>query len=293
MRILLTGATGFIGAHVTRALVRNGHKVHALVRSGSDLSRIADVKDSLRLVAGDLLGDKIPPLDFPLCIHLAWYVEPGKYLESRLNTRWVEASLRFARTAHRNGCLRFVAAGTCFEYAMSAQPLSESSPTSPRSLYAESKLALFHALQSLGMEVAWTRFFYQYGPHEDPRRLFPHIIRALMRGEPAKLTPGEQVRDFLHVEDVASAVAAVASSELTGAVNIGSGNPVTVREIAVKIGDLLGRRGLIEAGAMPYAPNDPMYVIADNTKLRSTGWKPRYDLDAGLRQTIEWWRTRT
>jgi nucleoside-diphosphate-sugar epimerase len=292
MKVLLTGATGFIGAHVARALVGDGHEVHALVRAGSDPTRLADLKQTLHIVEGDLLSGQLPPLNCPLCIHLAWYVEPGKYLESPLNTRWVEISLQLARAAEQAGCKRFLAAGTCLEYAVSEQPLNESSPAGPRSLYAESKLALFHALQSLVMEIAWTRFFYQYGPRENARRLVPHIIRALLQRQPVKLTPGEQVRDFLHVEDVASAVVAVANSHLTGAVNIGSGKGTAVRDLAWKLGDILGQRELIEPGAVPYSPNDPMYLVADNTKLRSTGWKPRYDLDAGLRRTIEWWRTR-
>jgi len=107
------------------------------------------------------------------------------------------------------------------------------------------------------------------------------------------LTPGEQVRDFLHVEDVASGIAAVAQSSLTGVVNVASGQRVTVREIAEKIAAIVGRADLLALGARPYAPNDPMFILADNSRLRqNTGWKPRYDLESGLRQTIEWWKAR-
>ena len=219
-------------------------------------------------------------------------MEPGKYLESPQNRQWVETSVRFARAMQDAGCRRFVAAGTCFEYATSDEPLRESSPTGPRTLYAQSKLELFNALQSLEMETAWVRFFYQYGPHEDPRRLVPVVINALLRGQEAKLVPGDRRRDYLHIEDVASAVAAVAQSKLTGAVNIGSGAPTTVAEIGMKIGELIGRPELVKLGALPYSPTEPMHIVSDNTKLKSTGWKPRYSLDEGLRRTIEWWRAR-
>ena len=107
------------------------------------------------------------------------------------------------------------------------------------------------------------------------------------------LVTGDRIPDCLYVEDVAGAVCAVAQSPLTGAVNIGSGIPVTVSEIAMEIGELLGRPDLIKLGAYPDSPTEPMHLLADNTKLREgTGWKPRYNLNDGLRQTIEWWESR-
>jgi UDP-glucuronate decarboxylase len=296
VKILLTGATGFIGSHVARELVRQGHEVHALVQPQSDLSRIVDIrKTSFHLIERDLL---VPALTlssspFDLGIHLAWYVEPGKYLHAPQNKDWVQASLRLARALKDAGCRRFVAAGTCFEYVTSDPPQRESTPTAPSTLYVQSKLELLHALPSVGIDFAWVRFFYQYGPDEDPRRLVPVVINLLRRGQEAPLVVGDRIRDYLHIEDVASAVCAVAQSKLIGAVNIGSGEPVTVRDIALKIGELLDRVDLIKLGALPYAANEPMHLLADNSKLREgTGWKPRYPLVEGLRQTIDWWRSR-
>jgi nucleoside-diphosphate-sugar epimerase len=290
VNILLTGATGFIGSHVARVLVQEGHEVHALARPRSDLRRIADIQSSLQIIYADLLDSALRPPPCALCIHLAWYVEPGKYLESPENKHWLAASLRLARALASAGCKRFVAAGTCFEYATTNNPLRESSPTEPRTLYAQSKLELFNALQSLDMEIGWVRFFYQYGPFEDPRRLMPYVINSLLRGETCKLTPGEQVRDYLNVEDVATAVWAVAHSKLTGAVNIGSAQAVAVREVALKIGEHIGRPELIALGAQPYPAGDAMFLLADNSKLLTTGWRGRISLDDGLRATIEWWR---
>ena len=295
MKVLLTGATGFIGSHVARELVREGHEVHALVQPEIDRGRITDIESSLRFIQDDLLDPAftLPSSPFDLCIHLAWYVEPGKYLHAPQNKNWVQASLRLARALKDAGCRRFIAAGTCFEYATSDPPQRESTPTEPSTPYVQSKLELFHALPSVGIDFAWVRFFYLYGPDEDPRRLMPVVINLLRRGQEAKLVTGDRIRDYLHIEDVASAVCAVAQSKLTGAVNIGSGVPVTVRDIALKIGELLDGVDLIKLGALPYAANEPLHLLADNTKLREgTGWKPRYDLESGLRQTIDWWKLR-
>lgn len=294
MKILLTGATGFIGSHVARALVAAGHEIQTLVLPNDDLWRIRDILPSLVMIPGNLLDSSFacPSQSFDCCIHLAWYVEPGKYLESPQNKQWVETSVRFARTLQAAGCRRFVAAGTCFEYATSDEPLREDSPSGPRTLYAQSKLELFKALQPLQMEIAWVRFFYQYGPYEDPRRLVPVVINALLRGQEARLVPGDRRRDFLHIEDVASAVAAVAQSHLTGAVNIGSATPTTVAEIGTKIGQLISKPELIKLGALPYSPTEPMHVLADNTKLKSTGWQAKFDLEHGLCDTINWWTRR-
>jgi len=298
VKILLTGATGFIGSQVARALVHDGHEVHALILPQDNLTRIADIKGSLGFVESDLLDPQPPTLDFrlDLCLHLAWYVEPGKYLNAPQNLDFLAASLRLAQQLARAGCQRLVVAGTCFEYNTDKGLLNELTPTRPRHVYSACKLALFTALEpfckSVGISFAWVRFFYQYGPHEDPRRLVPHVIRSLLRGQRAELTPGEQVRDFLHVEDVARAACAVAQSNLTGAVNIGSGAGISVHNLTLKIGDILGRRDLIALSVQPYAPDEPMCVVADNGLLRSrTAWQPRYDLDSGLQQTIQWWKS--
>ncbi len=294
MRILLTGATGFIGSHVARALVREGHEVHAVVREQSNLERIEDLTSSLHLIKGDVLNPSfvLQPATFDLGLHLAWYVEPGKYLHQPQKEDWIAASLRLANTLREGGCRRFVGTGTSFEYAPSGLPQRESSPTKPTTAYGQAKLELFEALRSIDIELAWVRPFYLYGPDEGPRRLVPVVINSLLRGQEIKLVPGERVRDYLHIEDVASAICAVASSRLTGAVNIASGVPVTVREIALKIGEALNRVDLLKIGALPYAATEPIYLLADNTKLREgTGWKPRYALEEGLRQTIDWWKS--
>jgi nucleoside-diphosphate-sugar epimerase len=307
MRILLTGATGFIGSQIARALVSAGDEVHALVRPCDDskgskrLGRLADVRDRLRIVEGDLakvddLRDKLARIEPDACIHMAWYVVPGEYLTSSHNIEMLASSVRLASILADVGCKRFVGAGTNFEYASDAGWLSEDSPTRPNSLYAASKLSLFHVLEQLALlretRFAWARIFYQYGPEESEKRLVPAVILPLLRGQDARVTAGEQVRDFLHVEDVARAIVTIAKSDARGAVNVGSGVPITVRDLCLTIADLCGGRSRLALGALPYRVGDPMFVCANTQKLKALGFTPRLDLSRGLEQTIEWWRAR-
>ena len=163
------------------------------------------------------------------------------------------------------------------------------SPTRPTNPYAQSKDDLRREVEKR-QGSAWVRFFYQFGPWEDERRFVPTVIRSLLRGEEVKVSPGGQGRDYLHVEDVASAVCSVAESALVGCVNIGSGEAPLVKDLVSGLGELTGRPELIRLGAVPYWQGEPMLIVADNAKLRSTGWTRRYDLDSALRHTVDWWR---
>jgi nucleoside-diphosphate-sugar epimerase len=270
-----------------------------MVRPGSDPWRLRDIETSLTLVECDLgdrseLDARLAAIRPDVCFHFAWYAVPGLYLRSNENLEAMQASVFLALRLAALECRRFVGIGTCFEYAMRRERLSESSPTEPRSVYAASKLAFQLLLQQIAqaaqMHWLWARAFYQFGPYEDPRRLVPTVIRALLAGEPALLTSGEQERDFLHVEDVASAIGTAAQSSLDGIVNIGSGMPVRVAELALTIGAMIGRPDLVRLGARANDPNDPAFVCADPGRLMSTGWRPTYNLETGLANTIEWSR---
>jgi UDP-glucuronate decarboxylase len=116
----------------------------------------------------------------------------------------------------------------------------------------------------IDLEAAWARVFYVYGPKESEGRFFPAIIGAMLGGETIRTTGGEQVRDYLHIDDVAGALWALAESDLTGVVNVGSGVPVTNKQVVLAIADLLGRPDLVRFGDLPYREGDPMFVVADN-----------------------------
>jgi nucleoside-diphosphate-sugar epimerase len=298
LKILLTGGTGFIGSHLARELLNRGHAVRASVRAGSDRGRVADAASRLEWVTCDLWSASLDELtrlcdSAELCIHAAWYAVPGKYLEAKENLQCLEGSLRLLEAAGSAGCRRVAFLGSCFEYDFTPGYLSEESPVGPQSLYAAAKAStrfLGEKLAKLsGVQFVWPRLFYQYGPFEDSRRLVPHVIQTLMRGERVDVTRGLQVRDFLHVSDVAGAVASIALSQLDGVVNVGSGQPVTVRQVVSAIESALGRQGLVNYGGRPDNPTDPPFVCANIGKLVSgTGWSPAFDLKQGIEQTIEW-----
>jgi len=300
MKVLITGASGFVGSHVARLLVAEGCEVHVLVRESSNRWRIQDILPSMYLWQSDLVAFEnvntyLQEIKPELCIHLAWYAVPGKYLNSQENLDSIQASINLLSQLAELGCKRFVGIGTCFEYDLSLGYLSESSLTKPITLYAATKVALSTILQQFAqiteMEIAWIRLFYQYGPMEDERRLIPGIISSLLRDEVVKTTKGEQIRDFLHIEDVASAIWAVAKSNVSGVVNVGSGQPVTVGQILLELGNLLGKPDLVHLGALPYRPNDPMFICANNELLRKkTDWTQKYNLTTGLKNTIEWYK---
>jgi len=282
MKVLLTGATGFIGSHVAKELVKRGHEVHASLRPASDRRRIREIESRIRIWDGEM--DQVP-VEADVTVHLAWYAVPGKYLTAPENRDCLEASRRLLSKVRG----RAVFAGTCFEHDLQLGVLREDSPTKPATLYAECKDALRREVE-VRPDSAWVRFFYQYGPWEDERRLMPAVMLGQLRGQPSKVSTGEQRYDYLHVEDVASAVCAVAESRLTGCVNIGSGSAPSVREIVTEITALGGKPELIQWGAYPAKPGEPKLIQCDNAKLSSTGWAPRWSLADGLRHTFDWWR---
>lgn len=299
MRILITGATGFIGSEVTRQCVAAGHAVRALVRPASDRWRLADVGDRVRWLPGDVLAEDwdLDRGTVDVCIHLAWDVTPGHYLEAAHHEAYWRGTVSLARRLAAAECGRLVAVGTCFEYDPEPGVLTEATPTRPRSVYARCKLRTFESLEpwcrNAGLQFAWARLFHQYGPAEDPRRLVPYVIRALLRGERAALTAGEQVRDFLHVRDVAAALCALARCDAVGAFNVGSGQGVSVAHLARRIGELVGRPELLALGARTATGDEPPRLIADASRVRAaTGWSPNLDLEPGLRHAIEWWAAR-
>lgn len=292
MRVLVTGANGFVGAHLVRALSdRGGLVVHALDRTPASAPAGGVTFHQVDLADHAAIERVVSQVRPELCIHAAWYAEPGKYLESPLNLGLVSATLNLAECLVRAECKRLVGVGTCFEYDTSLGWLSESSATAPRFLYAACKLATFGALDAYtrgtSMTFAWARLFYLYGPGEAKTRLVPSIMDALREGKIAEVTEGEQVRDFLHVSDVASALVAVAMSTLSGPVNIASGVPVTVRALVTEIARLCNAEDRVKFGAVPYRPQDPMFVCANVEKLKSTGYRPSFDLKRGLRSVLE------
>lgn len=268
-KILITGATGFVGRQICKALADKNVDLRCVVRKGKE-NHLTDFPNVELVSTSDLFAEKTDwwinqCSGIDTVIHAAWYTEPGKYLQSELNSHCLQGSLNLAEGAIKACVRRFVGLGTCFEYDLSAGLLSIDTPLKPTTPYAGAKASLYlgldHWLQMHSVEFAWCRLFYLYGEGEDSRRLVPYLRSKLENGEPAELTSGNQIRDFLDVADAGRMIADLVVSDQTGPVNICSGTPITVRQLALQIADEYGRPDLLIFGARTDNLIDPLCVI--------------------------------
>jgi nucleoside-diphosphate-sugar epimerase len=295
--VLVTGASGFVGGPLVERLLADGEEVHALTtraRRAPDAGGVqwhsGDLLDpgALERVVGDVRPERL--------VHLAWYVSHGRFWSALENAEWVEASLRLLRAFVDAGGRRALLVGSCAEYSWGAQhDLDEAgTPLEPRTLYGVCKDGLRRIASAYssegGVELAWARLFFLYGPREQPDRLVPAVIRALIAGERVATTAGTQQRDFTHVHDVAGALAAVLRSDLTGPVNVASGRGIPVGEVLDTIGELTGAAHLIDRGARPTPASEPARIVARVERLAEIGYRPTIGLRDGLAATIQWWR---
>lgn len=295
-KILLTGATGFVGQHCLPRLIERGYEVHAVS------SKAQPPSPQLTWHQFDLLNTSqistlVSEIQPNYLLHLAWYVAPGKWYSAVENFQWVQASLELLRQFHEYGGQRVVMAGSGTEYDWNYGYCSEFlTPQNANTFYGRCKNSLYRLLESYAdvteLSSVWGRIFFLYGPYENPNRLVASVIRSILKGEPALCSHGRQIRDFLHVKDAADAFITLLENDISGPVNIASGRAVALRDIIFKIAQKLDGHQLVRLGAIPAAANDTRLVVADVSRLfDEVGWQPEYDLDSGLDQTIEWWRS--
>lgn len=295
MKVLVTGGSGFIGQYCLAQLHARGYEVHAVSSvprastasvqwHQASLLDLSQTRDLVRLVKPSHL------------LHLAWYTKHGKYWTAPENLNWVQGSLTLMQEFFESGGQRLVTAGTCAEYEWSHGMCVEGqTPLVPATLYGSYK----HALQQMqhawcshrNLPGAWGRVFSLYGPAENPDRLVASVIRALLKAEVATCGNGSLVRDYSHAEDVASAFVSILESDLNGPINIGSGEAVSLHDLVERIAIKLDGRSLVRFRPPSLAPSgEPALLLPDITRLLSTGWKQKFDLDSGLDDTIAWWR---
>lgn len=295
-RVLVTGGQGFIARHCLQLLIDKGYEVQA-VDLKADKAGPSDVKwHKIDLLDPDQVSMLMARVEPTHLLHLAWYALPGKFWTSMENFRWVQASLSLLQSFVSHGGNRVIMAGTCAEYDWKYGYCSEDiTPLLPATLYGACKHSLQSMLNALsrqtGLSSAWGRVFFLYGPYEHPERLVSSVIRSVLNGDPARCSHGKQIRDFLYVEDVASAFVNIMESGVQGPVNIASGRPICLKEVIMKIGEKTGRPDLIRLGEKAAPEDEPSLLIADIRRLREeVKWSESYTLDEGIDKTIRWWR---
>jgi nucleoside-diphosphate-sugar epimerase len=295
--VLVTGAAGFIGLPVVRGLARRGVEVHAL-STRSATPEIPGVRwHRVDLTEPRALEHVIAGIEPRELVHLAWYTNHGEFWHRVENLVWVERSLCLLRAFVGAGGQRIVMLGSCAEYDWSGAgaPLDEHrSRLAPATLYGVSKDALRRVARAYaeqeGVEFAWGRPFFLYGPREAPGRLVPSTIRSLLAGTAIATRSGDQVRDYMYVEDVAGAVVALLESDVVGEVNIASGIGVRMGEVFDRVARLIGRPELIQRGALAEHTWEPSLLVADVHRLSDeVGYRPRWSLDQGLAASVRWW----
>ena len=292
-RVLITGGTGFIGSQVVKQLLANGYEVHSLVYPPFAPEQKGLFQYEMNLMNAAAVETFLAEHHFENLIHLAWYVGKGCHA-SNLNLDWTIATLNLLKSFKEHGGKVFVGAGTISEYEYKYGYFTEErTPTDPGTIYGNSKNAIYNIAKIFckqnDISFKWPRIFNLYGPNEKPQRLMPSVMLSCLKGEDVKVSDCLKFQDYLHVEDTASGIVSVFESDVQGAVNICSGKPVQLRYIVEKIAELTHFQGNILWGAIPAAFGDEV-VVGNNAKLLLLGWKPKYTLEEGLLQTINWWK---
>jgi len=294
-RVLVTGAGGFIGRYVLDPLLKAGFEVHAASRL-----QVADADvhwhqvDLMNAAQVELLMSEVQPTDL---LHLAWYTEHGKFWTASENMDWVAASMTLLRQFANIGGRRAVFAGSCAEYDWHSGGHCDELKTAcaPHTFYGECKHALERVASGFctntGISFAWGRIFFMYGPHETASRFVPQLITGILQNREIPCSEGNQLRDFMYVRDVAGAFARLLESDLRGAINIASGESLTLRQLGAEIMHQMNDDKLIRFGALPNRPEEPEQLTAAVERLQSElGWQASMSLQDGIAECIQWWR---
>lgn len=299
MKILVTGATGFLGAHIVRRFAGENAELGLLVRQDSRRWRIDPLPHNASVITGSLSAlprKEIESFKPEIIIHAAWH---GVTNQHRNDSAQIAENLlptvSLVDLARESGCRHFIGLGSQAEYGPLNKKISETDPTNPTTLYGAAKLAACHLTRQLcaqsNIKWSWLRVFSTYGPMEDPSWMIPYLTRALLCGERPALTKCEQQWDYLFGPDAAEAVRCVAKSGAAGIFNLGSGRAESLRKIVETLRETIDPKLPLGIGEVPYRSDQVMHLEADISKLtNATGWTPATSIEQGLRQTVAWHR---
>jgi UDP-glucose 4-epimerase len=301
MKVFVTGGAGFIGSHVARALLDEGHQVTILDNLSTGRREL--VPQGAVFIRGDLKDGKLDGwLDgHDAVIHLAALVpvptsvkRPVDFAENN-----VVNTVRLLEAMRRSGVRRIIFSSSATVYGEPKRlPLREDDPVALQSnpygaskVAAEGFIAVYNRLH--GLDATILRYFNPYGPNElcEPEtHVVPNVVRAALKHEPIPIYwKGEQVRDYIYVEDLARAHAAVLGVEGLNYFNVGSEQGVKVKEVLQIVTDIVGYPLIIDD--LGERPGDVPASYATSEKLRqTTGWQPQIGLEEGLRRTVAFFR---
>ena len=279
-RVLISGAAGFIGSHLTRRLLQEGCEV------GIDTSGVFKV-----------VQDFQPDIIFHLATYYTVAHKPDE-IQSLVETN-VLGTLNLLEAARMCSVEYLVNTSSSFVYGEKSHPVKEEESLKPLNLYALTKLQAEQACsfyaQRYGLRAVTLRLYPPYGPHDHERKLIPHTIKSFLCKEPLKLTTGEQKWDYIHVSDIIDAYARLLDVsrfiDEHKILNIGTGKAFRVREVIEKIQQVMGVEDVPEWGAFPHRENEVMFLCADIEKARKhLDWEPGVTLGNGLESTITWFK---
>lgn len=308
VRVLVTGADGFIGSHLAELLVRAGCKVRVLTLYNSFNNwgwlETSLLKNEMEIVSGDVRDPflcKSITKDIDVVFHLAAliaipysYVAPASYVDTN-----VTGTLNMVQAAMENGVKRFVQTSTSEVYGTAKYtPIDEKHPLQPQSPYSASKIGAdaiaMSYYNSFNFPVVIARPFNTFGPRQSARAVIPNIISQIAAGkeelELGDLTP---TRDFNYVEDTCHGFIELAKCDkmVGGTINIGSGREISVADTASLIKSLMSSSSVIRHDEKRERPaKSEVFRLISDIKLITdlTNYKPRYSFEAGLKNTIEW-----
>ena len=295
-KIVLTGATGFIGSAVLKQLISDGHEAVVLLRNESNTDRIRAFSGYQAVYYQDLaqaeLVETLAAHKPDAFIHIAWRGVGGSDRNEPFQvTENLPFTLRSVELAHAIGCRHWIGIGSQAEYGNPNSKVAETAAALPTTLYGKAKLASCWASlglsESLTMRSSWIRVFSTYGVGDEPAWFIPYIISELKKGNRPKLTKCEQLWDYLYVDDAARAILSVLYQEATGIFNIGSGRAISLKSVVELIRQAINPDVIIDYGAVPYRPDQVMHLEADTARIKQlTGWMPVVSIEDGINRMI-------